>query len=309
MTEQSSRVAIVTGGTSGIGANIVRDLHSRGWKVACVGRREQAGNDVVQALGEGALFFKADVSDYRNQAAVFEKVFRLWGRIDALCANAGVGDQSSLYLLNRRGRRVEDVPPEPDLSCTDINYKGVIYGTVLATHFMRYNKPEAGGKIVVTGSIGGVFPHSTYPEYSGTKAAVNQFIRGAAPLLKVKDNIHINCVLPGIVATPIVPPEMIEAVAPECRTPMKTVLEAVHIFLQDKTGMAGELLECSADRLIYYDLPEMGNGHITKRAVTVWEPLFKLAHGEISDLPDAIPDICPSPFDISPSGIQREAKL
>lgn len=169
----------------------------------------------MQSLGENARFYQADVSDHQSQAAVFRKVFRLWGRIDALCANAGVGDQSSLYLLNRRDKGVEDVPPEPDLSCTDINFKGVVYGTVLATHFMRHNRPEAGGRIVVTGSIGGIFPHRTYPEYSGTKAAVNQFVRGVAPVLKAKDNIHINCVLPGIVATPIVPPEMIEAVAPE----------------------------------------------------------------------------------------------
>ncbi|KAE8349449.1 hypothetical protein BDV28DRAFT_60812 [Aspergillus coremiiformis] len=292
MTEPYRPVAIVTGGTSGIGAGIVRDLHSRGWKVACVGRREQAGNDIVQGL-DNARFFQIEVSSYQSQAAVFQKVFRLWGRIDVLCANAGVGDQSSLYLLNRHGSSVEDVPPEPNLSCTDINYKGVIYGTVLATHFMRHNKPEAGGKIVVTSSIGGIFPHKTYPEYCGTKAAINQFVRTVAPMLRARDNIHINCVLPGIVATPIVPPEMIEAVAPECRTPMKTVLDAVRIFLEDRSGMAGELLECSADKLIYYQLPEMGNGRITKRAVTVWEPVFRMAHGENSDLPDAIPDINP----------------
>ncbi|KAF7588460.1 hypothetical protein BBP40_005686 [Aspergillus hancockii] len=303
----SSRVAIVTGGTSGIGADIVRDLHARGWKVACIGRREQLGNDVVKDLDENARFFRADVSDYQSQAAAFKKVFQLWGRIDVLCANAGVGDQSSLYLLNRRGKKVEEVPGEPDLSCTDINYKGVVYGTVLATHLMRHNKPNAGGKIVVTGSIGGMFPHQTYPEYSGTKAAVNQFVRAVAPLLKAKDNIHINCLLPGIVATPIVPPEMIEAVSPECRTPMKTVLDAVQIFLEDQTGMVGELVECSADKVVAYELPAMGNGRITKRAVTIWEPLFKLAHGENSDLPDAIPDI--SPFNGSASGVERDAKL
>ena len=70
---------------------------------------------------------------------------------------------------------------------------------------------------------------------------------------------------------------------------MKTVLDAVQIFLEDETGMAGELLECSADKLIYHHLPEYGNGHITQRAVTVWEPLFRILHGEDSHLPDAIP--------------------
>jgi NAD(P)-dependent dehydrogenase (short-subunit alcohol dehydrogenase family) len=79
---------------------------------------------------------------------------------------------------------------------------------------MRHN-PQPGGRIVVTGSIGGVFPHQSYPVYCGTKASVNHFIRGVAPLLKQKENILINCVMPGIVNTPIVPPEMIEAVTLE----------------------------------------------------------------------------------------------
>ncbi|KAE8149639.1 hypothetical protein BDV25DRAFT_155974 [Aspergillus avenaceus] len=306
MTTSLTPVAIVTGGTSGIGADLVKDLHARGWRVACMGRRTQLGLDSIKGLDENVRFFQGDVSDYQSQATIFKKVFKLWGRIDALCANAGVGDQSSLYNLNRLGKNVDDVPSEPDLSCTDINYKGVMYGTVLATHFMRYNKPHPGGKIVVTGSIVGLFPHQTYPEYGGTKAALNHFVRGVAPILKTKDDIYINCVLPGIVITPIVPPEMFAAVAPEHRTPMKTVLDAFKIFLEDRTGMAGEMLECSADKLIYYDLPEMGNGPVTKRAVTVWEPLFRIAHGEDSNLPDAIPNV---PLSVGAPAVYREAKL
>lgn len=53
--------------------------------------------------------------------------------------------------------------------------------------------------------------------------------------------------------------------------------------------MAGELLECSGEKLIYYKQREMGNSAATKRAVTVWEPLFKMMHGENSQLLDAIP--------------------
>ena len=70
---------------------------------------------------------------------------------------------------------------------------------------------------------------------------------------------------------------------------MQTILKGYETFLEDSTGMSGELLECSADKLIYYQMPEPGNGHITKRAVTVWEPLFRMMHGEYSGLPDAIP--------------------
>ncbi|KAL4771226.1 hypothetical protein BDW60DRAFT_208191 [Aspergillus nidulans var. acristatus] len=283
------RVAIIAGATSGIGADLARDLAARGWKIACIGRHREPGQALLQSIpGDNARFFPADVSKYDEYANVFRQVRKLWGRIDALCANAGIVDTSSVYIYDWKNKSVDDVPPAPELDVVDTNYNGVIYGTQLATHFMRHN-PRPGGRIVVTGSIGAVFPHRSYPVYCGTKAAVNHFVRGVAPLLKEKENILINVVMPGIVATPIVPPEMITAVTPECLTPVETALKAYRVFLDDTTRMAGEALECSADKLIYYHLPEYGNGPITQRAVTVWEPLFRMLHGEDSHLPDAIP--------------------
>lgn len=63
------------------------------------------------------------------------------------------------------------IPPKPDTSCTDVDYKAVVYGVQLAIHFMRKN-PTPGGQIVATASIAAVHPHPSYPEYCGAKAAV-----------------------------------------------------------------------------------------------------------------------------------------
>ncbi|KAJ5903141.1 Short-chain dehydrogenase/reductase SDR [Penicillium tannophilum] len=283
------RVAIIIGATSGIGSDLAKRLCTKGWKVACTGRRQAAGTQLLSELNtQNAEFFAADVSKYEDTVAVFQKVFKLWGRIDAVCVNAGIVDKSSVYIYDSKNKSIDDVPPAPDMSVVDINYKGVVYCTQLATHFMRYNSVP-GGRVIITSSIGSVFPHESYPVYCGTKAAVNQFVRGAAPLLKQKENILLNVVMPGIVQTPIVPPEMIEAVSPECITPVETILKAYDVFLEDTTGMAGQLLEGSAEKLIYYQMPEPGNGRITERAVTVWEPLFEMMHGEKSGLPGAIP--------------------
>ena len=80
------------------------------------------------------------------------------------------------------------------MSCTDVDYKGVVYGTQLAIHFMRKN-PTPGGKIVATASVAGVYPHETYPEYNGAKAAVINFARGVAPILKlVSETSHFKYV-------------------------------------------------------------------------------------------------------------------
>ncbi|KAK4504829.1 hypothetical protein PRZ48_002791 [Zasmidium cellare] len=278
------KVAIVTGASSGMGAALSTTLVSAGWHVAMADITPNA--TLLTALQPHATFHRTDVSSYASQAKTFLAVHDTHGRIDALCANAGVVDRSSLYLLGSRGAKVEDIPAEPDLSCTDIDYKGVVYGTQLAVHFMRFN-PTPGGAIVATASIAAVHPHPSYPEYNGAKAAVLNFMRGVKDVLWMKEGIRMNCVLPGIVETAIIPKEMVEAVSPECITPIKTVTDA-YIRLLEDPSIYGEAIECSAKSHFFFPEPEMSNGRITRRAVTVWEPLFKMLHGEDSELPDAI---------------------
>lgn len=203
-----------------MGIDLAKHLLTKNYRVALIGRNTTAGNSLASQLNtyNSAQFFQCDVSSYASQAAMFLGVWKTWHRIDLCCFNAGIVDQSSLYIYSHRDKKnpsVEDIPLEPDLSATDVCYKGVVYGTQLATHFMRFNAPQKGGRIVVNGSIGGVFPHRAFPEYCGAKAGVIQFVRGVAPLLKQKENILMNVVLPGMVDTPIVPKEMIEAVSPE----------------------------------------------------------------------------------------------
>ncbi|KAB2575612.1 D-threitol dehydrogenase [Lasiodiplodia theobromae] len=287
------RVAIVTGATSGIGVDIARDLLSTGYKVALVGRRAELGTLVATSLdptGAHARFFEADVASYASQASMFRAVHALWGRIDVLCANAGITDKSSVYQLTAEhgGARAsaDDVPPAPDLEATDVCYKGVVYGTMLAVHFMRFNSPTPGGKIIVTGSVGAFHPHRVVPEYCGAKAAVVQFVRGVAPVLKVKDGVTINVVHPGLVQTPIIPQEMIKAVPEGCPTPVETIIKGYRVYLEDDTGRTGEQMEASGTNLVYYDPPAYANGIATEGATTVWEPWFIMGHGVETGLPN-----------------------
>lgn len=165
-----------------MGEAITRDLISRGWKVALadINRKESLEKD----LGPNATFFKTNIADYDSHASTFQLVFKKWGRVDALCANAGITDKSSLYILSQRHNALEDVPPAPDLLCTDVDWKGIVYGTQLAIHFMRKN-PTPGGKIVCTASAAALYPHESYPEYNGAKAAVLNFVRGVSRVLKI----------------------------------------------------------------------------------------------------------------------------
>lgn len=74
---------------------------------------------------------------------------------------------------------------------------------------------------------------------------------------------------------------------PHSRTPVETVVKAYNLCLQDHS-LNGELIECSQDKCLFIPRPELANGEVTKRATTVWEPLFKTRHHENSGLPDAI---------------------
>lgn len=193
-----------------MGEALSRELAGRGWYVAMADITENIS--LGDELKTSAKFYHTDVADYNSQAKTFEAVFNDRGRLDALCANAGIGDRSSIFILDHKGS--DRIPPAPDLRCTDVDWKGVVYGTQLAIHFMRKNKPHPGGVIVATASIAGIHPHPSYAEYNGAKAAVINFIRGVAPVLKVKESIRINCVMPGIVHTSIMPKQMVAAVDP-----------------------------------------------------------------------------------------------
>ncbi|KAG9240544.1 15-hydroxyprostaglandin dehydrogenase [Calycina marina] len=268
MTTAMKKVAMVTGAASAMGDALDTHLISKGsWYVACLDLQRGPGEALAKSLAPDAHFWEANVADYDSQARMFQEVFSRWGRIDALLANAGIVDRSSLYILDHRGSNV--IPPAPNLACIHVDYKGVVYGKQLAIHFMRKN-PTPGGNIVAT-------------------ATVINFCRGIAPVLKLKDNITVNTVLPGIVPTRIIPQAMLAAVAPDYLTPISTIVMAYDRFLSNDNFETGLAIERSVDKLYTIPQTEYINGRASARACQVWEPLFKIMHSENSRLEDAIP--------------------
>lgn len=71
-------------------------------------------------------------------------------------------------------------------------------------------------------------------------------------------------------------------------TPVSTIVAAYNKCLDDES-LNGEAVECSADKLLLTPRPAFQNGRVSQRAVTVWDPLFKMMHHEVSQLPDALP--------------------
>lgn len=193
---------------AGIGQDLAERLHPKGYNIVVSGRRTKEGQAVASQLdptGETAIFVQCDVTSYKSQANLLKTAWAKWNRLDAFIANAGIVDRGTRYNLSRKDTTIDDVPPEPDLSCTDIDVKGVIYGTELAVHYMRHNPAHArGGRIIITGSAAAIYPIINLPEYSAAKAAALQWARVVAPILAL-EGITINNVLPNGYDTSIMP--------------------------------------------------------------------------------------------------------
>ena len=129
---QETKVALITGGTSGIGLEAAKVLAAKGWTTHLVGR--DAARGAAAAAGvPGARFHRADVTDYGSLAGAFDAAFRAsGGRFDFVFANAGVMERTNFYAP------VDALPPpEPDFPMIDAGFKSFIHTAYLAQHYFR----------------------------------------------------------------------------------------------------------------------------------------------------------------------------
>lgn len=164
MTQTPPRVALVTGGSSGIGECTVRELLDAGFVVYAVARRV----DRMQSLADrGAHVFAMDVTDDASMVAGIERIVQEQGRIDVLVNNAGYGSYGA----------VEDVPIDEARRQFEVNVFGLARLTQLVTPHMRrqHSAGSGGGRIVNISSIGGKFYEPFGAWYHATKFAVEGF--------------------------------------------------------------------------------------------------------------------------------------
>lgn len=186
----AGRTAIVTGGSSGIGAATCRRFVDEGAHVLIADLQEDLGSALADELGESAAFLKVDVTREPDiEAAVDEAVSR-WGSLDVMYNNAGFG--GALGPIDTTS--VEDY----DITF-DVLVKGVFLGI---KHAARAMKPQGAGSIISTASVAGLQAGWSPHLYSVAKAAVIHLTRTVALELGA-DGIRVNCICPGIIATPL----------------------------------------------------------------------------------------------------------
>ncbi len=186
MSRLRGKVALITGGTSGIGAATAKLFAREGARVAITGRRIELGEKVVSEIradGGEAIFIAATVDRAEDCRRSIESTIAAYGRIDILFNNAGLVTQGTL----------EETSEEDWLRTFDVNVKGTYLMTKWVLPIMR---GQGGGVIVNNGSDWGIVGGPYYTAYSASKGAVVLMTKSVA-LEVARDHIRVNAVCPG----------------------------------------------------------------------------------------------------------------
>ncbi|GEM67903.1 short-chain dehydrogenase [Sphingobacterium mizutaii NBRC 14946 = DSM 11724] len=191
MKQLNDKVAIVTGGVSGIGKAIVELFVKEGAKVVIADLNEKLGEELINNLGEGnVIFIKADASSAEDNKKIVEAAIENFGALHIAVNNAGIGGESNA---------VADLSIEGWKKVIDINLNGVFYG-------MHYQIPEiekVGGSIINMASILGAVGFAKSSAYVAAKHGVVGLTQAAGWEYATK-GVRINAIGPGFIATPLV---------------------------------------------------------------------------------------------------------
>ncbi|EMD64776.1 hypothetical protein GGP41_002951 [Bipolaris sorokiniana] len=260
LTGFQGKVAIITGGSSGIGLATVELLVSLGALVV--------SGDIQPPPVSNANchFVQIDVRNWADLTKLFKAAKEKHGKIDFVFANAGIGPRAN-YLALEVDENGD--PIEPNQDTIDINLDSVVKTVTIAAHYLK-TQPE-GGSIVIMGSSTGLHPVRAV-DYSTAKAGVLGFGRSFARLVEVADlPIRVNTLAPSWTATQVLPDlkNLLAAVSHDCQTP-DVVARAVAYLMADKSRH-GELIFAS-------------NGKYTEIQNTILAPAYEAIKGD--DLSD-----------------------
>jgi NAD(P)-dependent dehydrogenase (short-subunit alcohol dehydrogenase family) len=220
--ELQGKVAIVTGGASGIGAGIVKLFVKEGAKVVIADVDQALGESLAGELGASAAFLKTDVADAAQVRALVDHAVSKFGGLNVMVNNAGISGARHPGLLAEDFADFQRV--------MGINLLGVMLGTRDAA---RHMSAHGGGSIINVSSIGGITPGTGLWAYNSSKAAVIHFSKSAA--LEVGPHgIRVNVIAPGNIETPIMARAFASDQSPEEQA--KTI-EKIRAFLIARTPM------------------------------------------------------------------------
>ena len=190
MGKLDGRVAIVTGGASGIGEATVKLFHAEGARVVAADVQDARGKRLAEELGAGVVYQHADVSQEADVKALVDRAVGEFSCLDCLFNNAG--------FVGARGP-IDTIPVDEFDLTLGVLLRGVFLGMKHAAPVM---KQQGSGSIISTASVAGLQAGFGPHPYSAAKAAVVQLTRTVATELG-ESGVRVNCICPGGIATPL----------------------------------------------------------------------------------------------------------
>lgn len=184
------KVAVVTGGASGIGEGTVRLFVNEGGKVVIADVQDVRGQKLAEELGTSASYYHTDVAQEEEVRAAVAHAVNKWGRLDCMFNNAGFGGVSGAIETT-------------DMAAFDSTVAVLLRGVVLGMkHAAPVMKAQGSGSIISTASVAGVGIGYGPHVYSACKAAVIHLTKSVANELG-ESGVRVNAICPGGIATPI----------------------------------------------------------------------------------------------------------
>ncbi|MDB5138384.1 MAG: short-chain dehydrogenase [Mucilaginibacter sp.] len=187
MKKLENKVAVITGGNSGIGLATAKLFAEQGASVAITGRNKTTVDTAVKDIGSAAIGIVGDVSDLTNIDKAYKKVNETFGKIDVLVVNAGI------FITAQLADFTEEMFDES----SNVNFKGVFFSIQRALPYLN-----DGASVIITGSTVSGKGMATASAYAATKAAVRSLARGFSAEL-LDRQIRVNVLSPGPIDTPI----------------------------------------------------------------------------------------------------------
>jgi NAD(P)-dependent dehydrogenase (short-subunit alcohol dehydrogenase family) len=198
MGKLQGKVAVITGGSTGIGLATAKLFAAEGASVVIMGRRQRELDEAVAAIGERATGICGDIAQLTDIDALYAAIAPI-GKVDVIVANAGVGEFATL----------ESATQQQFDKTFNVNVRGTFFTVQKALPHLN-----EGASIIIVGSVAGVKGSPGFSLYGASKAAIRNFVRGWA--LELKDRgIRSNVLSPGPIDTAIldgIPQEALERI-------------------------------------------------------------------------------------------------
>lgn len=224
--EFKDRVALITGGSSGIGLATATLLLDRGASVAIVGSTAEKGQSALATLNHSpkAIFIQGDVSRPAECNRIIQQTIHHFGRLDIVVNSAGV------YLE----KAIDEVSEEDYQTIMDVNIKGTFF---ICKYAVPELKKSNGGAIINVSSDAGINGNVFGTAYCASKGAVTTFSK-ALSLELALHHIRVNCVCPGDIETPMLKKQLAASANPE-----ELLREMTSIYPMCRIGQAHEVAE------------------------------------------------------------------